>query len=162
MSAGFDFARVQDAAFEVLAKRGQVALLLRTDNRPEYLFNISLERLLQAISSARLHSMLPLLDSLAQTLQDTHELLKVAWVCADLGYMEKAQALVDRCRQSSRAAEYVSHDILSGIHHLPEAYALDAIDDIWTRYRKERLQGDPGYLSMLYVESLERLVLPKP
>ncbi len=101
--------------------------------------------------------MLPLLDSLAQTLQDTHELLKVAWVCADLGYMEKAQALVDRCRQSSRAAEYVSHDILSGIHHLPEAYALDAIDDIWTRYRKERLQGDPGYLSMLYVESLERL-----
>ena len=158
LRTGYVCARVQDSAFEVLAKHGQIALLLRPENRPKYFFHTALERLLQAISSARLHSMLPLLDSLARTLQDARVLLKVAWVYSDLGYTEQAQSIVDRCRQLSTATgKFVLHDILSGIYHLPEAYALLVIDDIWLTHQVARSRNDSGYLCMLYLESLERL-----
>ena len=63
-NAGFAYARVQAAAFEVLAQHRQLELLLQKENRPEYLYNISLEVLFGAISEQRLYPMIPFLEAL--------------------------------------------------------------------------------------------------
>jgi HEAT repeat protein len=156
----FSFARVQAAAFEVLAQHDQIELLLEEENRPEYLHRISLEVLFEAISSHHLYSMIPLVEAVVERINDKYTIIKAASVLADLGYIDRAQEIIETLRRDGLSQGWVVHAIVEGIHRLPASYALSFIDEVLSK--GEEIEGDgSGYLRSLCIEALERIGTPE-
>lgn len=149
-----DFAYVQTAAFEGLAQYGQIELLLEKEHQPEYFFNFALEVLFKAVSTNHLHSMIPLLEAIIERINDDRTIIQAAWVLADLGYTERAQEVVDSFRGDRLTRGFVAHDILQGIHLLPDSYGLSIVENILA---KEAEIDSSHYLKMLCIEALVRI-----
>jgi len=156
LKLGFSFARVQAAAFEVLAQYGRIELLLEEENRPEYFYNISLEVLFEAVSSHHLYSMIPLVEAIIERTNDERGIIKAAWVLADLGHVDRAQEIIDMLRRDRLSQGWVAHDIVKGIHRLPASYALSIVDEALSR-SEELERGGASYLRMLCIEALVRI-----
>jgi hypothetical protein len=156
LNSGFSFARVQAAAFEVLARYGQIKLLLEEENQPEYFYGISLEALFEAISNQHLYSMIPLVEAIIERINDERSVIRAAWVLADLGHIDRAQEIIERLRRNTLSQGWVAHDIVKGIHRLPASYALSVVDEVLSR--SEEIERDrSGYLRMLCIEALVRI-----
>jgi len=153
---GFRSARVQAAAFEVLAQHGQIELLLEAENRPEYFYNTSLEVLFDAISNQHLYSMLPLLEAIIERTKDERSVVKATWVLAGLGQIDRAQQIIESLRRDRLSQGRVAHGIVEGIHRLPASYALSVIDEVLSK-GEEIERGGSGYLRRVCIEALERI-----
>lgn len=155
-ACGFGFAHVQAAAFEVLALHGQIEALLEEENQPEYFYDNSLDVLFNTVSAQHLVSMLPLLDAIAEGAFATRIVIKAAWVLADLGYVDRAQAIVEDLRRHRLSQGWTAHDIVKGIHRLAASYALDVVDEVLAK-AGELKGGSSSYLRGLCIEALQRI-----
>ncbi len=150
---------VQAAVFEVLAQHGQIELLLKEEIRPAILYQNSLEVVYESIAKDHLVSMIPFLEQLLVRLRDDREKVKVAWLLADLGRQKQAQDIVELLRPKGRISEWVTYEIVEGVHRLPSDYALSVIDDILNIAEKEA--GDrSGHINSKCIEALQRIGTP--
>jgi hypothetical protein len=156
---GSEFALVQAAAFEVLAYHGQIELLLEERHRPAFLFDTSLEVLLDTISDQHLQSMVPLLEGLVQGMKSERNVVKTAWVLADLGHIDEAQQVIEKLRREALFPAWIAHEIIQGVHRLPAPNALSVIDEILSQ-GDEITHNRSGYLRRLCIEALGRIGTP--
>ena len=167
VSEPFDFSRVQTAAFKALAKHGQVPLLLQPQNQPQWFFDISIEVLFDAISTARIYEMLPFAVAYIEkrigdrSFRVKRSVVKAAWVMADLDDTNRAQetvtTLLDGLELDVSGNDWVLGDILKGVHRLPATFALATIAEALPTvmlHKSSLLLGD-------CIEALERIGTPE-
>ncbi|MEZ4620184.1 MAG: hypothetical protein R2867_32405 [Caldilineaceae bacterium] len=96
-----DYANVQQEIFRVLAKHGQIALLARPENSPQFLYNTSSEVLFEIIRRDTVYEMESSILSLVEKrlsdrqIHTTRMVVEAAWVLADLGNTPKAQDVIN-------------------------------------------------------------------
>ncbi len=158
-----DYARVQDEIFHVLGRHGQIALLVKAENRPMFLYNTSSETLFQLIRRDKVHEMEPFVSSFIDRRDDDHDVARArmvvdaVWVLADLGKIQQAQQIIEQTLEdidlSRDHDDWILGDILKGIYLLPPNYAVAQIEKIWSN----RTASNSVLLPDHCIEALERV-----
>ncbi len=158
-----NYARIQEEAFQVLAKHRQIALLVKAENRPKFLYNISAEILFDVIRRDKIYEMEPFVVSFIERQTGVHQVhirrmvVEAAWVLADLGNAEKAQEVINQIMErfdlSVSGNDWILGDILKGIHLLPSDYAIALIEKTWSNIQ----ESDSVLIPLECVEALERI-----
>jgi hypothetical protein len=120
------------------------------------MYNISADVLFGAVSTKRLTTLGPLVESYLAEMQDPRTRVRAAWTLAELGQTDVAQHMVEQHRQSGGRAGEDALDLLGGIHLVRLQDALPFIDDVL----QANLTAQDGNSLLLVdhcIEALERI-----
>ena len=159
---GFD--RVQSEVFRILGDHGQIPVLAKAEYQSMFLYNSSSETLFNLIRRDKVYEAEQLISSIIDRHTNIHNsvdnsrtIVGAAWVIADLGNIEKAQRIINQRINSVdldiHGNDWISADILEGIHLLPPDYALDQIEKLWPNTKT----SDLILIRQYCIEALERI-----
>ncbi|MDC0748676.1 phosphorylase family protein [Polyangium mundeleinium] len=148
--------RLQSACIKLLARHGQLRLLLLEGNSPRLMYRIPLELLMSFMGAQRMRDLVPLVSRFISRDMDTRFLACAALALGEVGELTFAREVFEHILAAPNRELYTESELIRGAHRLPPDEAIRWIDRTWSMNGHDR-RTMSAYMSGVYIEALEKV-----